>query len=182
VAKKAVCPLCGYSDNKAEYREGQLRSGTVINDYMIGKSLARNAQGNTYLALHLKTRSKHIIKEYYPEFATRLNGRDELDTGGDKDKYSVGIEAYQDNERTLNRGVVCDIFRENNTIYIVETLEPRPATNNKALIKEGKPHPSGVMSKSEKFMVVIAVIFGIILFAAMMAAIAILVNSVLLVV
>jgi hypothetical protein len=104
-----------------------LSRGYLLNGYRIERTLGGGGFSLVYLAYHVATRIKVVIKEYFPEaLVARLpGGRLDPTTEGDMGTYHLGIKRFFSEASALaklkhpNIVNVSNIFRTNNTVYMV---------------------------------------------------------------
>ncbi len=104
-----------------------LRSGYILNEYRIEKPIGGGGFSLVYLAYHIATKAKVVIKEYCPEDqCQRLPGSRVMPLSEDKlPLYRMGIKYFFDEASALakvnhpNIVRVSNIFRDNNTVYMV---------------------------------------------------------------
>ena len=137
------CPACGYDPQKGQEAEYALPPGTILaGKYLVGRVLGQGGFGITYIGLDIALARKVAIKEYYPSGqANRTPGTSAVIwTGSEQARTELrdGMEMVLKEARKMVKveevpGVVKvrELFRENNTAYIVmdyvegETLKDR---------------------------------------------------------
>ena len=137
------CPVCGYDPQKGREAEYALPPGTILaGKYLVGRVLGQGGFGITYIGLDIALERKVAIKEYYPSGqANRTPGTGAVIwTGSEQARTELrdGMEMVLKEARKMVKveevpGVVKvrELFRENNTAYIVmdyvegETLKDR---------------------------------------------------------
>ena len=137
------CPDCGYDPQKSGQAEYALPVETILaGKYLVGRVLGQGGFGITYIGWDLALERKVAIKEYYPSGqVSRQPGTRQLTwyTGENaRAAQQNGMEMFLKEARKMVRvdaisGVVrvLDLFRENETAYIVmdfvegETLKNR---------------------------------------------------------
>ena len=137
------CPACGYDPQKRRDAEYALPLGTILaGKYLVGRVLGQGGFGITYIGLDIALERKVAIKEYYPSGqANRTPGTSAVIwTGSEQARTELrnGMEMVLKEARKMVKveevpGVVKvrELFRENNTAYIVmdyvegETLKDR---------------------------------------------------------
>lgn len=113
------------------YSSDELKSGTVLDNYIIQSVLGRGAFGITYLAKDKHLERPVAIKEYLPSgFATRTQESTvHPKTEDDGDMFQYGLSSFLDEARTVvkfkhpNIVRVLAFFEANSTAYIVMEYE-----------------------------------------------------------
>ena len=128
-SKHSVCENCGF-DNSKPQSAPFLPYGTVLNNkYVVAKDLNTNGESTRYLGYDKTTGDVVTIREFLPiGLFEREQGETELTVLSDaKDNFSVAIadfEDYYNKIKTLSDLsaviVIEDVFRENNTCYVIE--------------------------------------------------------------
>ncbi len=130
---ESVCPRCGFDQNS---RQGipflPLGASLQEDRYLVGKKLASNNESTKYLAFDNRSESAVIIREFLPNgLCARSKESNKLRVHSEKaTAYKRMLSKYLEYNRTLARLKECsavpnilDIFRENNTAYVVEERE-----------------------------------------------------------
>ena len=125
----AICPNCGF-DNSVEQSAPFLPYGTVLNNkYVVAKELNTNGESTRYLGYDKTTGKVVVIREFLPiGLFDRAKGDKIIKILPDAvSNYSVAVsdfENYYNKIMSLSdmsaAVVVEDIFRENNTCYVIE--------------------------------------------------------------
>lgn len=121
-----VCPICGY-DSTVPNPENALPVKFVINNrYLVGKNIASDGEGITYIGWDNGSDAIVKIKEYFPkEFAHRNPDKTVSIVSGGEYTFNEGLLEFNEINRTImNAGFpalipVTDVFEENGTIYAV---------------------------------------------------------------
>ena len=137
------CPKCGFDPGQVRGNEYALPIQTILaGKYLVGRVLGQGGFGITYIGWDIALERKIAIKEYYPNGqANRAPGTQPLSwytSDSALQAKQAGLEMFLKEARKMARvedipGVVKvkDLFRENNTAYIVmdfvegETLKTR---------------------------------------------------------
>ena len=137
------CPKCGFDPGQVRGNEYALPIQTILaGKYLVGRVLGQGGFGITYIGWDIALERKIAIKEYYPNGqANRAPGTQPLSwytSDSALQARQAGLEMFLKEARKMARvedipGVVKvkDLFRENNTAYIVmdfvegETLKTR---------------------------------------------------------
>lgn len=125
----AVCDNCGF-DNSVEQSAPFLPYGTVLNGkYVVAKDLNTNGESTRYLGYDKTTGKVVTVREFLPiGLFERHQGEKKIKILPDRESdYSVAVsdfEKYYSKIKSLSdmsaMVVIDDIFRENNTCYIIE--------------------------------------------------------------
>ncbi len=108
-----------------------LPKGYRLPEYQIEKAISEGGFSVVYLATHLPTRSRVVIKEFFPvKYAKRIDtGRVETVTEEASRSFGMGIKRFFNEGSALakikheNVVTVTHIFRANNTVYMVMEFE-----------------------------------------------------------
>lgn len=108
-----------------------LPKGYQLPEYQIEKPISEGGFSVVYLATHIPTRSKVVIKEFFPvKYAKRIStGRVETLTEEASRSYGLGIKRFFNEGSALakinhpNVVHVTHLFRANNTVYMVMDFE-----------------------------------------------------------
>ena len=108
-----------------------LPKGYRLPEYQIEKPISEGGFSVVYLATHLPTRSRVVIKEFFPiKYAKRIDtGRVETVTEEASRSFGMGIKRFFNEGSALakinhdNVVHVTHIFRANNTVYMVMDFE-----------------------------------------------------------
>ena len=122
-----ICPICNYDageNNPAEH----LPTRFVINDrYLVGKSLAADGEGISYIGWDMGNDSIVNIKEYFPRgFAHRNPDKTVAMIEGNEYTFNEGLLEFAEINRIIRKSElsslveVVDVFEENGTIYAVK--------------------------------------------------------------
>ena len=126
----AVCPHCGYEEQK-QNEPHQLQTGTVLQDkYLVGRALGQGGFGITYLGWNRFLEKKVAIKEYYPSFfverhtgfstkVTCKTERMEEAFGENRLRFLREAKLLAKLESVPQIVSILDFFEANNTAYIV---------------------------------------------------------------
>ena len=108
-----------------------LPKGYRLPEYLIEKPISEGGFSIVYLATHLPTRNRVVIKEFFPvKYAKRIDtGRVETITEEASRAFGLGIKRFFNEGSALakinhhNVVHVTHIFRANNTVYMVMDFE-----------------------------------------------------------
>ena len=130
---ESVCPRCGFDQNSRQGIPFFFFFSSLQEDrYLVGKKLASNNESTKYLAFDNRSESAVIIREFLPNgLCARSKESNKLRVHSEKaTAYKRMLSKYLEYNRTLARLKECsavpnilDIFRENNTAYVVEERE-----------------------------------------------------------
>ncbi len=125
----AVCNNCGFDNSKMQTAPF-LPFGTVLNGkYVVAKDLGTNGESTRYLGYDKTTGKVVIIREFLPiGLFNRQQDETVISVLSDaKDKYDVAISDFENYYSKLQSlsdmsamVVIDEIFRENNTCYVIE--------------------------------------------------------------
>ncbi|UOP05090.2 protein kinase [Conchiformibius kuhniae] len=110
-----------------DYRHDALPSGHLLhnNTYHIERVLGAGAFGITYLARHVLLGSHHVIKEYFPDTATRVDGMVTARSNQEEALFQSGLQSFYKEAQWLhqlshpNVVKVSDMFENHGTAYFV---------------------------------------------------------------
>ncbi len=111
----------------SEPKRTPLSRGYLLEGYRIEKTIGGGGFSLVYLAYHIRTKAKVVIKEYFPEeIAYRLpGGRVQTVSGDVEAKIRLGMSRFFGEAHALaklkhpNIVSVNNVFRTNNTVYMV---------------------------------------------------------------
>lgn len=132
---ESVCKHCGYDQNTAAHA-GHLKPGTVLHErFTVGRALAANGEGITYIAYDNSVGCKVLVREYMPQqLCSRVPDSAEINVSYERlAQYKALMAEYTELNKALARlrnlshlNPALDLFAENNTTYAVyEYLEGR---------------------------------------------------------
>lgn len=124
-----ICPDCGF-DNSQVQSAPYIPYGAVLdNRYVVGKNLDTNGESTVYIGFDRTTSKTVYIREFLPVgYYSRADGTIKLSVDPSKrdtyDRLMSDFEQYFSFLSTLKdmsaMNVITDIFRANNTCYVVE--------------------------------------------------------------
>lgn len=128
-ASDAVCKVCGF-DNSEKQSAPFLPYGTVLNNkYVVARNLDTNGESTHYLGYDKTTGNVISIREFLP-MGLFERGEDETKlyvSPQDKDPYTKALDDFVQYYETLNTLTdkaamvnILDMFKENNTAYVIE--------------------------------------------------------------
>ena len=128
-----ICKRCGY-DQHATSLANYLKPGTLLHErFLVGKMLAANGEGVTYIGFDTSVECKILIREYFPErLCSRVPNSAAIDVKYEHlAQYKALMAEYTELNKALARlrnlshlNPAIDMFAENNTTYAVyEYLE-----------------------------------------------------------
>lgn len=130
---ETVCPRCGF-DPHGTCLCNYLKPGTVLHErFLVGKMLAANGEGVTYIGYDSSVDCKVLIREYFPErLCSRVPNSTAINVNYEHlAQYKALMAEYTELNKALARlrnlshlNPALDMFAENNTTYAVyEYLE-----------------------------------------------------------
>ncbi len=130
---ETVCARCGY-DQHSTCLSNYLKPGTVLHErFLVGKMLAANGEGVTYIGYDSSVDCKVLIREYFPErLCSRVQNSTAINVNYEHlAQYKALMAEYTELNKALARlrnlshlNPALDMFAENNTTYAVyEYLE-----------------------------------------------------------
>lgn len=132
IGNEVICPDCGF-DNSQTQSAPFLPYGVVLDKrYVIGRNIETNGESTLYIGYDRETERTILIREFLPAgYFTRGEGMVRLSIDPAKqdtfDRLLSEFEQYFSFLSTLKdmsaMNVITDIFRVNNTCYVVEEAE-----------------------------------------------------------
>lgn len=132
IGSEIICPNCGF-DNAQTQSAPFLPYGAVLDKrYVIGKNIETNGESTMYIGFDRQISKPVLIREFLPAgFFTRAEGSVKLLIDPEKKETYTRLlgdfEQYFSFLSTLREmsamNVITDIFRANNTCYVVEEYE-----------------------------------------------------------
>lgn len=121
-----ICPICGF-DATEENPGNSLPTKFIINDrYLLGKVIAIDGEGITYIGWDNGNDSVINVKEYFPTgFAHRNPDKTVAMIEGGEYTFNEGLLEFAEINRTLRDSElpslveVTDVFEENGTVYAI---------------------------------------------------------------
>ena len=132
-SEERVCARCGYDRNTTSLAN-YLKPGTLLHErFLVGKMLAANGEGVTYIGYDTSVDCKILIREYFPErLCSRVPNSTKINVNYEHlAQYKALMAEYTELNKALARlrnlshlNPALDMFAENNTTYAVyEYLE-----------------------------------------------------------
>ncbi len=132
IGSEIICPDCGFDNSKTQVAPF-LPYGVVLDKrYIVGRNMEINGESTLYIGFDRETSKTVLIREFLPDgYYTRLEGGVKLSVDPSKkdiyDKLMSDFEQFFSFLSTLRdmsaMNVITDIFRANNTCYVVEEYE-----------------------------------------------------------
>ena len=132
IGSEIICPNCGF-DNAQTQSAPFLPYGAVLDKrYVIGKNIETNGESTMYIGYDRQISKPVLIREFLPAgYYTREEGSIKLVVDSEKkDMYSRLLSEFEQYFSFLSTlrdmsamNVITDIFRANNTCYVVEEYE-----------------------------------------------------------
>lgn len=132
IGSEIICPDCGF-DNSRTQTSPFLPYGAVLNKrYVVGRNMETNGESTLYIGFDRETSNTVLIREFLPAgYYTRAEGTVKVNVDASKsdvyEKLLMDFEQFFSFLSTLRdmsaMNVITDIFRANNTCYVVEEYE-----------------------------------------------------------
>ncbi len=132
IGADVVCPHCGF-DNSQTQTAPYLPYGAVLDKrYVVGRNIESNGESTMYIGYDRNTSQKVLIREFLPiGYFNRFEGSVKLSVDPSRqdtfDRLLSEFEQFFSFLSTLKEmsamNVITDIFRANNTCYIIEEAE-----------------------------------------------------------
>ncbi|MBQ4105385.1 MAG: PASTA domain-containing protein [Clostridia bacterium] len=132
IGSDIICPDCGF-DNSQTQSAPFLPYGVVLDKrYVIGKNIETNGESTLYIGFDRNTSKKVLVREFLPAgYFTRGEGMVKINIDPAKaetfERLMSDFEQFFSFLSTLKEmsamNVITDIFRANNTCYVVEDAE-----------------------------------------------------------
>lgn len=121
-----ICPICGYDSSHQNHAQCLPVKSEIKNRYILGKALAVNGEGITYIAWDKSTDSIVKVKEYFPLGAAVRNPDTSVSILQEK-KYVFNeglLEFLEINRKIMEQSLtamlqVNDVFEDNGTAFCV---------------------------------------------------------------
>lgn len=132
IGSEIICPDCGF-DNSKNQSAPFLPYGVVLNKrYVIGRNIETNGESVLYIGFDRQTSKPVLVREFLPAgYFSRREGNVNVLIDSSKvevyKKLLSDFEHFFDFLSTLSdmsaMNVITDVFRENDTCYVVEEYE-----------------------------------------------------------
>lgn len=132
IGSEIICPDCGF-DNSRTQSAPFLPYGAVLNKrYVVGRNIETNGESTLYIGFDRQTSNTVLIREFLPAgYYTRAEGTvkviPDASKAEDYERLFMEFEQFFSFLSTLRdmsaMNVITDIFRANNTCYVVEEYE-----------------------------------------------------------
>lgn len=132
IGSEVVCPDCGF-DNSRTQSAPFLPYGAVLDKrYIVGRNIETNGESTLYIGFDRETATTVLIREFLPAgYYSRAEGSVKVMVDSSKqDTYDRLISEFEQFFSFLSTlrdmsamNVITDIFRANNTCYVVEEYE-----------------------------------------------------------
>ncbi len=132
IGSQVICPDCGF-DNSRTQSSPFLPYGAVLNKrYVVGRNMETNGESTLYIGFDRQTASTVLIREFLPAgYYSRPEGTvkviPDASKSDDYERHLLEFEKFFSFLSTLRdmsaMNVITDIFRANNTCYVVEEHE-----------------------------------------------------------
>lgn len=125
--KISHCPNCGYDPSDSICDPLLLQPGSVLSEkYIVGGVIGMGGFGITYLAYDKSAGRKVAVKEYFPRSISHRVSNSADITVDDRETFDMGAEKFYNEAKMIvdfsenpNIVKIYDIFRANNTVYLV---------------------------------------------------------------
>lgn len=132
IGSEIICPDCGFDNSKSQSAPF-LPYGVVLDKrYVVGKDIETNGESTMYIGFDREVSKPVLIREFLPAgFYTREEGNVKLSIDSSKrEEYTMLLSEFEKFFSFLSTlrdmsamNVITDIFRANNTCYVVEEYE-----------------------------------------------------------
>lgn len=132
IGNEIICPDCGF-DNSKNQSAPYLPYGVVLDKrYVVGREIEANGESTMYIGFDRELSKPVLIREFLPAgFYSREEGNVKLNIdSAKKDEYSRLLSDFEQFFSFLSTlrdmsamNVITDIFRANNTCYVIEEYE-----------------------------------------------------------
>ncbi len=132
IGSEVVCPDCGF-DNSRTQSAPFLPYGAVLDKrYIVGRNIETNGESTLYIGFDRETAATVLIREFLPAgYYSRAEGSVKVMVDSSKqDTYDRLVSEFEQFFSFLSTlrdmsamNVITDIFRANNTCYVVEEYE-----------------------------------------------------------
>ncbi len=132
IGNEVICPDCGF-DNSRTQSAPFLPYGAVLDKrYVVGRNIETNGESTLYIGFDRETSSTVLIREFLPAgYYSRSEGTVKVMVDSSKqDTYDRLISEFEKFFSFLSTlrdmsamNVITDIFRANNTCYVIEEYE-----------------------------------------------------------
>lgn len=132
IGSEVICPDCGF-DNSRTQTSPFLPYGAVLNKrYVVGRNMETNGESTLYIGFDRETSNTVLIREFLPAgYYSRAEGTVKVNVDASKadvyERLLMDFEQFFSFLSTLRdmsaMNVITDIFRANNTSYVVEEYE-----------------------------------------------------------
>ncbi len=121
-----ICPICGYDKSLQNHSQALPVKFVINNRYIVGKALAVNGEGITYIGWDIRSENSVKIKEYFPTGIAIRNPDTTVSIVADK-KYifNEGLLEFLEIGKTIMSKPLAalqeveDVFESSGTAYIV---------------------------------------------------------------
>mgnify|MGYP003291090167 CR=1 FL=1 len=122
-----ICPICGYDSEEGNPADCLPTKFIVNARYLVGKVIARDSEGITYIGWDNGTDSIVNIKEYFPVgFAHRNPDKTVSMVEGGEYTFNEGLLEFAEINRTIQKSdltalvEIVSVFEENGTYYAIK--------------------------------------------------------------
>ena len=132
IGSEIICPDCGFDNSKLQVSPFLPYGAVLDKRYVVGRNIEMNGESTLYIGFDRETAKTVLIREFLPDgYYSRLDGGVRLTVEAAKkdvyDRLMADFEHFFSFLSTLRdmsaMNVITDIFRANNTCYVVEDYE-----------------------------------------------------------
>lgn len=132
IGSEMICPDCGFDNSKVQVSPFLPYGAVLDKRYVVGRNIEMNGESTLYIGFDREVSKTVLIREFLPDgYYSRFEGGVKLTVDPAKkdtfDKLMSDFEQFFSFLSTLRdmsaMNVITDIFRANNTCYVIEEYE-----------------------------------------------------------